>query len=84
MPADHDWACPSWGDFRRHMPVVARWAYFDHAAVAPLCGPAAKALRDWSQPAASDGDTQWNRWPGRAEETRGPAASLIGARFSRR
>ena len=29
-----------WGQFRRQMPVAGRWAYFDHAAVAPLSGPA--------------------------------------------
>ena len=27
-----------WVEFRRQMPVTGRWAYFDHAAVAPLPG----------------------------------------------
>jgi hypothetical protein len=27
------------------MPVSRKWAYFDHAAVAPITGPAAEAMR---------------------------------------
>ena len=33
-----------WDAFRRQMPVTERWAYFDHAAVAPLSGPARAAV----------------------------------------
>ncbi|NQU37589.1 MAG: hypothetical protein HQ526_08370 [Actinobacteria bacterium] len=40
-----------WEEFRRHMPVAARWAYFDHAAVAPLPASAQKALLRWARQA---------------------------------
>lgn len=66
-------------DFRRHMPVAARWAYLDHAAVAPLPQPAADAIAVWLSQAASDGDTCWPQWAGKVEETRRLAAELIHA-----
>ncbi len=36
-----------WDDFRRQMPAAAAWAYFDHAAVAPLPAAAAEAMIAW-------------------------------------
>ena len=61
------------------MPVAAAWAYFDHAAVGPISGPAQKALADWSADAASGGDAGWTAWNARVEKTRQQAAQLIGA-----
>lgn len=66
-------------NFRAQMPVAARWAYFDHAAVAPLPGPTRDALIAWAQEAASEGDMVWPRWSRRVEEARSLAAKLIGA-----
>ncbi len=65
---------------RAQMPVAQEWAYFDHAAVAPLTAPAAKAMQDWSAAAASKGDTVWLEWAAGVEQTRHVAAQLIGAR----
>jgi cysteine desulfurase / selenocysteine lyase len=70
---------PQWEDFRRRMPVAQRWAYLDHAAVAPLSGPAATLLADWSREAAEDGATPYGRWMERIEATRHTAARMIGA-----
>lgn len=70
---------PSWDDFRSRMPVATEWAYFDHAAVAPLSGPARDALRDWADDVASAGDAHWPTWRGRVEYARQLAARLIGA-----
>jgi len=64
---------------REAMPVAEKWAYFDHAAVAPISGPAAQALRQWLDEAARDGDTQWIAWSRQLEATRNAAAKLIGA-----
>jgi len=61
------------------MPVAERWAYFDHAAVAPLTKPAAEAVRTWCDQALVDGDTRWPEWARRAEATRDAAARLVGA-----
>lgn len=64
---------------RRQMPVTQKWAYFDHAAVAPISGPARDAIESWLREAAGEGGTTWNRWSRAAEETRAVAARLINA-----
>jgi cysteine desulfurase/selenocysteine lyase len=61
------------------MPVADRWAYFDHAAVAPITAPAAAAVRRWCEAALNDGDTRWPEWSRASEATRDAAARLIGA-----
>ena len=61
------------------MPVAKKWAYFDHAAVAPLTAPAAAALQSWIAEALDEGDTIWPEWSRRVEATRASAARMIGA-----
>lgn len=61
------------------MPIAEHWAYFDHAAVAPLTAPAAAAVKQWCEESLRDGDTRWPEWSRRAEATRDAAARLIGA-----
>jgi selenocysteine lyase/cysteine desulfurase len=61
------------------MPVAGRWAYFDHAAVAPLSGPAQAAIRDWAEDLAQHGDAHWKQWSNRVEEVRQLGARLVGA-----
>lgn len=75
-------AGPVWDEFRRRMPVAERWAYMDHAAVAPLPAPARDAVRRWGDEAAELGDLACPRWKERFEESRGLAAGLIGAEQS--
>ena len=71
---------PTQGDrFRSQMPVTARWAYLDHAAVAPLPGPTRAVLLDWAEDAAQNGDANYLAWSDRLEEVRGLSAHLIGA-----
>jgi selenocysteine lyase/cysteine desulfurase len=64
---------------RAAMPVTAKWAYFDHAAVGPLSGPAHQRLTAWAAEAAADGDTNWLAWDRGVETTRRTAAKLIGS-----
>jgi selenocysteine lyase/cysteine desulfurase len=61
------------------MPVANKFAYFDHAAVAPLTAPAREAIVAWSAQAAEEGDTAWPQWAQRLERVRQNAANLIGA-----
>ena len=68
-----------WADFRRQMPVVDRWAYFDHAAVAPLSAPARDAITAWTAEAAAEGDAVYPRWRHRVEEIRRSLAKLLSA-----
>ena len=68
-----------WSVFRRQMPVAGQWAYFDHAAVAPLSGPAQQALNSWAEDATANGAAHYTAWTGRVERLRTLAAGLIAA-----
>ncbi len=68
-----------WAEFRREMPVARRWAYFDHAAVAPISGPARDAMVQWAEEAVNDGDTGYPRWTAKIRRLRDRAAAMIGA-----
>ena len=59
------------------MPVTRDWAYFDHAAVAPLSEPAAEALRQYSETASRCGDVHWLDWSAKIETLRTLTAELI-------
>jgi selenocysteine lyase/cysteine desulfurase len=69
----------SWTELRRRMPVTERWTYFDHAAVAPISGPARDAIAAWMREAAEEGGTVWSRWSRELENTRAAAANILGA-----
>jgi cysteine desulfurase/selenocysteine lyase len=64
---------------RQAMPVARKWAYFDHAAVAPLSQAASDAIAKWLGQAANEGDTTWLAWAGQLNDCRRAAAELIGA-----
>jgi cysteine desulfurase/selenocysteine lyase len=64
---------------RDAMPVARRWAYFDHAAVAPVSGPAAAAMQTWVEQSVAEGDTMWPEWGRQLKAMRQSAANLIGA-----
>ena len=68
-----------WKGFRLRMPVTGRWAYLDHAAVAPLPAPSQKALLHWAEQACEHGDVHWPEWARRVSELRQRAAALLGA-----
>jgi cysteine desulfurase / selenocysteine lyase len=61
------------------MPVTRRWAYFDHAAVAPISARAQEALIDWSTDFAENGLAHYRRWSGRVDEVRRLFGQLLGA-----
>ncbi len=64
---------------RSAMPVSRKWAYFDHAAVAPLSQPAAEAMAQWLAQATEEGDTVWLDWAAQLTTCRKSAAELVGA-----
>ncbi|MBA3483542.1 MAG: aminotransferase class V-fold PLP-dependent enzyme [Pirellulales bacterium] len=65
--------------FREQMPIAKKWAYFDHAAVAPITAPAAAAMNLQIEQAIVEGDTAWPEWARLLHETRQFAANLIHA-----
>jgi hypothetical protein len=60
-----------WEKLRVEFPITRRWAFFDHAAVAPLTARAQKALIDWAADMAENGDVQEHLWVKRIEQVRG-------------
>ncbi|QEG42363.1 aminotransferase class V-fold PLP-dependent enzyme [Roseimaritima ulvae] len=68
-----------WRWWRAQMPVCDSWAYFDHAAVAPLPGPTADRIHDFARQAATRGDVDWLQWSGEVEQLRASAAGWLGA-----
>ncbi|HEV2950125.1 MAG TPA: aminotransferase class V-fold PLP-dependent enzyme [Gemmataceae bacterium] len=68
-----------WTHYREEMPITRHWAFFDHAAVAPLTGRAQKAIQEWAADMADNGDVMEHRWVRRIEEVRGLAGKLIDA-----
>jgi selenocysteine lyase/cysteine desulfurase len=68
-----------WSEFRSQMPVSRRWAYLDHAAVAPLPTSTVAAIQRWLAEASEEGDTVWPRWKQRLTETRHQLAELLNA-----
>ena len=66
-------------DLRRQMPIAKKWAYLDHAAVAPLTAPSQKAIQEWSLEATEEGVCRWSSWSRKIEEVRCLAADLIRA-----
>ena len=71
--------CLWWQDFRRLMPVADEWAFFDHASVAPLAGPAATRLRQWADDVAANGIAGPGAWGRRVADVRRLAAQMVGA-----
>jgi cysteine desulfurase / selenocysteine lyase len=68
--------------FRSEMPVAARYAYFDHAAVAPLPQSTRTAIATWLEEATEHGDTRWPRWAETVRRLRTQTADLVGAQFN--
>lgn len=64
---------------RQEFPVGERWAYFDHAAVAPLPRRAGDVLRAWTDAQERDGVVAWPNWERKLETIRGDVARLINA-----
>jgi selenocysteine lyase/cysteine desulfurase len=70
-----------WDALRRaEFPVTEHWAYFDHAAVAPLPRRTGRAMRAWVDEQERNGCVNWPGWEQKLEGYRRDVARLIGAR----
>jgi cysteine desulfurase / selenocysteine lyase len=70
LPLDRDWS--------DQFPILNRMVFFNHAAVAPLCKPAADALRTYAAQAEQAANVA-SHWYRRAAEVKVLAARLINA-----
>ena len=68
-----------WAALRDAMPVTRRWAFFDHAAVAPLTAAAARTLAECAADFADNGIAAVPRWVARVGEARQRAGRLLNA-----
>ncbi|HTU21232.1 MAG TPA: aminotransferase class V-fold PLP-dependent enzyme [Gemmataceae bacterium] len=68
-----------WTALRRECPVTTRWAYFDHAAVAPLTERARQTLVEWAGDLAENGVVHDSARVRRIEEVRRLAGQLLRA-----
>ncbi|RUL83398.1 aminotransferase class V-fold PLP-dependent enzyme [Tautonia sociabilis] len=60
-------------------PVAGRWAYLDHAAIAPIPRRAGDAMRAWIAEQEANGCIHWMTWRNELEVVRRRAAALIHA-----
>src|SRR5262249_37596205 len=70
---------PDGNALRERFPTTRRWAFFDHAAVAPPSGPARDALVAWADDLAVNGGITEPNWLQRIEEVRRLAGRLLNA-----
>src|SRR5438128_7677580 len=68
-----------WEKLRDEFPVTQRWAFLDHAAVAPLSRRAQNAITAWAADMTLNGDVNLGAWQRRVEEVRGLCARLLNA-----
>ena len=71
-----------WCWWRSQMPITEKWAYFDHAAVAPLPANAAQAITQYADEAMRQGDTVWPSWSEENERLRADFAKLLSCQAS--
>lgn len=69
-----------WDSLRAaEFPVTERWAYFDHAAVAPLPRRSGDVLRAWTDDQEQNGVVHWPDWEAKLNRARADLARLINA-----
>ncbi|HWE48595.1 MAG TPA: aminotransferase class V-fold PLP-dependent enzyme [Bryobacteraceae bacterium] len=68
-----------WERYAHQFPVRANRIYLNHAAVSPLCKPAADAMKDLADDCLNFGSVHYEEWLDTYEGLRVAAARLIGA-----
>ena len=65
--------------FRAHFPIARRWAFLDHAAVAPIPDVAVRALDEYGRSLTENGGAAVRDWIARVNHVRQLAARLVNA-----
>ena len=68
---------PLWQQYRPEFPVTQHLVYLNHAAVAPLCKPAADAMKSLADDCVNFGSLHYDRWLAAYEGLRRAAAAII-------
>jgi len=70
---------PLWHRYRSQFPVTENLVYLNHAAIGPLCRPAAEAMQWFTDDALRFGSLHYDQWLAAYEGLRAAAAKLIHA-----
>lgn len=70
---------PLWERYRDDFPVTRNLVFLNHAGVAPLCRPAADAMRGLAEDALNFGPYHYDAWLATYDALRASAGRLIGA-----
>src|ERR1043165_8572379 len=68
-----------WEKYAHHFPVRERLIYLNHAAVAPLCRPAAEAMQRLADDCLHYGSLHYDEWLAAYDGLRTAAARLINS-----
>lgn len=67
-----------WDVHKAQFPVAERYVYLNHAAVAPLCRPAADAMKHLADDCCANGSFHYDAWLATYDGFRKEAARMIG------
>jgi cysteine desulfurase/selenocysteine lyase len=70
-------ALPLWLQYRPEFPVTQNLVYMNHAAVAPLCKPAADAMKWLADDCVNFGSIHYDQWMAAYEGLRRATATLV-------
>src|SRR5690349_22325375 len=68
-----------WQQYRAEFPVTENLVYLNHAAVAPLCKPAADAMKTLADDCLNFGSLHYDQWMAAYQGLRGAAATMINS-----
>ena len=70
---------PDWNKLRHDFPITMKYAYLANAAIAPILMPVYNEVSKFYQDVLNQGQTLWDEWEAKMEQTRDLYAKFIGA-----
>src|SRR5918999_962800 len=70
---------PNWNKLRDDFAVTKKYVYLANAAIAPIPVPVYNKVSEFYSEVLNHGETSWNQWVGKTEETKDLCAKFIGA-----
>ncbi|MDQ3902505.1 MAG: aminotransferase class V-fold PLP-dependent enzyme, partial [Thermoproteota archaeon] len=70
---------PNWNKLRDDFAVTKKYVYLANAAIAPIPVPVYNKVSEFYSEVLNHGQTSWNQWVDKIEETRVLCAKFIGA-----
>jgi cysteine desulfurase/selenocysteine lyase len=70
---------PDWDKLRDEFPIIKRYVYLANAAIAPIPIPVYNKMLKFYKEMLNHGQTLWDEWENKMEETRALYAKFIGA-----